>query len=214
MIEIDPARLTGREPYFLLTSLVVPRPIAWVSTVSEESVLNVAPHSYFNAISSAPPIVHFTSTGVKDTLRNIRATGEFVVNIVSLDLVEQMNLTAADFPPEEDEFEWAGLAPAPSSVVRPPRVARAKAAMECTLNQVVSLGNGNMAFGDVVRFHIDESVMRDGRVLPDLLRPVARLGGSMYTDAAAGLFEKRRPTWADVKDAGALAPGTEPPQSG
>lgn len=214
MIELDPAELTGREPYFLLTSLVVPRPIAWVSTISEDGVLNVAPHSYFNVISSAPPIVHFTSTGVKDTLTNIRATGEFVVNIVSLDLAETMNLTAADFPPEEDEFEWAGLDPAPSTVIKPPRVARARAAMECRLNRVVSLGNGNMAFGDVVRFHIDESVMRDGRIAPDLLRPIARLGGSLYTDAAAGLFEIRRPTWADVQRYGPRAPRTEPPQSG
>lgn len=214
MIEIDPAELHGREPYFLLTSLVVPRPIAWVSTISEEGVLNLAPHSYFNVISSAPPIIHFTSTRVKDTLRNIRATGEFVVNIVSLDLVEAMNLSAADFPPEEDEFGWAGLEIAPSTVVKPPRVARARAAMECTLNRVVSLGNGHMSFGDVVRFHIDASVMQDGRVAPDLLRPVARLGGSMYTDAAAGLFELRRPTWADVKDGEIAAPGTKPPQSG
>lgn len=213
-IEIDPASLSGREPYFLLTSLVVPRPIAWVSTLSEEGTRNVAPHSYFNIISSAPPIVHFTSTGEKDTLRNIRATGEFVVNIVSADLARPMNLTAADFPPEEDEFEWAELDSMPSTVVAPPRVSRARAALECKVNRIVSLGNGNMVFGDVVRFHVDEAVMRDGRVAPDLLRPIARMGGSMYSDAAAGLFEIRRPTWANLKDQGPGAAGTEPPQSG
>ena len=107
--EIVPSELEGREPYFLITSLVVPRPIAWVSTLSKEGVPNVAPHSYFNVISSNPWIVHFTSTGEKDTLRNARSTGEFVVNLFGRDLVEKMNFTSADFPPEEDEFEWAGL---------------------------------------------------------------------------------------------------------
>ncbi|MGI8774033.1 MAG: flavin reductase family protein [Actinomycetota bacterium] len=177
----------------------MPRPIAWVSTLGENDVRNLAPHSYFNAISSDPLIIHFTSTGVKDTLRNVRATGEFVVNVVSKDLVEPMNLTAADFPPDEDEFDWAGLEATPSSHVRPPRVARAKAAFECKVNRIVSLGNGNMVFGDVLCLHVDEAVMRDGRVDPALLQPVARLGGSLYTEAAPGLFSLKRPTWKDLK---------------
>lgn len=199
-VEIDPfSELEGRRGYFLMTSLVVPRPIAWVSTLSTDGVRNVAPHSYFNAISSKPLILHFTSTGVKDTLTNVRATGEFVVNIVSAELVEKMNLTAANFPPAEDEFDWAGLEAAPSSVVAPPRLAAAKAAFECRLRSVVSMGDGNMVFGDVIRIHVDESVMRDGRVDPILLRPVGRLGGSGYVDVASGVFELRRPTWDDVK---------------
>jgi flavin reductase (DIM6/NTAB) family NADH-FMN oxidoreductase RutF len=212
-IEIDPSELKGREGYFLLTSLVVPRPIAWVSSISVDGLLNLAPHSYFNAISSDPLIVHFTSTGVKDTLRNVRATGEFVINIVDAASVEPMNLTAADFPPEESEFEWAGLEAAESSLVAPPRVAAAPAALECKVNRTVSLGNGNMVFGDVVRVHVNEDVMRDGRVAPDLLRPISRLGGSTYSDASKGLFDLKRPTWDSLKDQDKPL-WTRPPESG
>lgn len=201
-LQIDPSELEGRAPYFLVTSLVVPRPIAWVSTLSGEGRRNVAPHSYFNVMSSDPLIVHFTSTGVKDTLRNVQETEEFVINIADMDLVAEMNLTAARFPPEEDEFVWGGLEASPSVKVAPPRVARARAAMECKLNRIVSLGNGHMVFGDVVLVHVDEGIMRDGRVAPDLLRPVARLGGAWYTDAATGLFELKRPDWEALKETG------------
>ena len=128
--EIDPARLEGREPYFLITSLVVPRPIAWVSSLSPAGVVNVAPHSYFNVISSNPWILHFTSTGEKDTLRNVRASGEFVVNVVTRELVEEMNFTSADFPPDESELEWARLEGSPSTRISTPRVARARVAFE------------------------------------------------------------------------------------
>src|SRR5688572_27495238 len=107
--ELDLATHTSRENYFLLTSLVVPRPIAWVSSLGADGVRNLAPHSYFNIVSSDPPIVHFTQTGRKDTLNNVEATGEFVISLVSMELAEQMNLTAADFPPGEDEFTWAGV---------------------------------------------------------------------------------------------------------
>lgn len=197
--EIDPARLEGREPYFLITSLVVPRPIAWVSSHSAEGVLNVAPHSYFNAISSNPWILHFTSTGEKDTLRNVRATNEFVVNVVTRELVEEMNFTSADFPPDESEFEWARLEPAPSSRVKVPRVARARVAFECRVNDVVSKGNGHMVFGDVLVAHVDEELFVEGRVDPHLLRPVGRLGGALYTDASGDIFKLPRPTWAQIE---------------
>jgi flavin reductase (DIM6/NTAB) family NADH-FMN oxidoreductase RutF len=197
--EIDPARLEGREPYFLITSMVVPRPIAWVSSISAEGVPNVAPHSYFNVISSNPWILHFTSTGEKDTLRNVRATGEFVINAVTRELVEEMNFTSADFPPGESEFEWAGLEPAPSARVTPPRVARARVAFECRLNDVVSKGNGHMVFGDVLLAHVDESLFVEGRVDPHLLRPVGRLGGALYTDASGDVFKLPRPTWEQVR---------------
>ena len=194
-----PSELRGRGPYHLLTSLVVPRPIAWVSTLSSSGVPNVAPHSYFNAISSDPLIVHFTSTGVKDTLTNVRQTGEFVVNVVTEDLIEKANLTAANFPPGEDEFAWADLDEAPSKTIAPPRVAEAAAAFECAVNRIVSIGNGHMVFGDVTHLVVDERVMRDGRVAPDLLDAVGRLGGSWYTRAATDLFKMMRPTYEDVK---------------
>ncbi len=199
-VEYRPSELATKDPYYLLTSLVVPRPIAWVSTVSGDGVPNLAPHSYFNVISSDPPIVHFTSTGVKDTLTNCRATGEFVVNFVGRDLVEEMNVTAANFPPTESEWEWAGLASERSSLVAPHRVARAKAAFECKVSDIVSKGNGNMVFGDVLVMYVDESVLRDGRVDPRLLHPVGRMGGATYTDAAAELFDLKRPSYQDILD--------------
>lgn len=205
--EIDPARLEGRAPYFLITSLVVPRPIAWVSSVSADGVLNVAPHSYFNAISSNPWIVHFTSTGEKDTLRNVRATGEFVVNVVTRELVDEMNFTSADFPPGESEFEWARLEPAPSVRVAPPRVARARVAFECRVNEIVSKGNGHMVFGDVLLAHVDEALFVDGRVEPHLLRPVGRLGGALYTDASGDVFKLPRPTWDQIRTGQVRRPG-------
>ncbi|HJR45616.1 MAG TPA: flavin reductase family protein [Actinomycetota bacterium] len=200
--EIVPTEVPGRGAYHLLTSLVVPRPIGWVSTVSTSGVKNVAPHSYFNAVSSEPLIVHFTSTGVKDSLVNACATGEFVVNIVSRDLAEAMNLTAANFPPEEDEFSWAGLEAVPSRTVKAPRVGAAKAALECKVVHTLELGNGHMVFGEVQLIVIDESVMRDGRVDPELLAPIGRLSGATYTDTARALFELKRPSYDDVRSEG------------
>lgn len=202
---IVPGETEGRASYFLLTSLVVPRPIAWVSSVAEDGKRNLAPHSFFNAISSDPPIVHFTSTGVKDTLRNVRATGEFVVNIVTEDFADRMNVTAANLPPDRDEFLWARLESEPSLKVEPERVAGIKAALECKVEQIVSLGNGNMVFGDVVCLHVDESVMDGDRILQDRLGAIARLGGAGYTRVADGLFEMKRPTYEDL-----LAAGKEP----
>ncbi len=197
--QVDPSELAGREAYHLLTSLVVPRPIAWVSTLSRSGIRNVAPHSYFNGMSSDPLIVHFTSTGTKDSFVNARDTGEFVVNMVSRDLAEEMNLTAANFPPEEDEFTWARLDDAPSFRVKPPRVAAAKAAFECKVVHILELGNGCMVFGEVVMIVVDEQIVREGRVDPELLSPIGRLGGSTYTDAARALFDLQRPSYDDVR---------------
>jgi flavin reductase (DIM6/NTAB) family NADH-FMN oxidoreductase RutF len=199
MPSFDPTELPGRAPYFLLTALVVPRPIAWVSSLSESAVVNLAPHSYFNAVSSDPLIVHFTSTGdrEKDSLRNCRASGEFVVNVVSRDLLVEMNLTSADAPPEVSELDLAGLATTPSLRVRPPRVARAKAALECRVVDIISKGNGNMVFGEVVHIVVDDSVWREGRVDPVLLDPVGRLAGSAYATLGEVLNIKR-PTYAEL----------------
>src|SRR5215831_1163896 len=122
--------------YQLLTALVVPRPIGWISTISESGVRNVAPYSYFNLMGSDPPYVAFGSTGVKDSLRNLREVPEFVANIVTMHLLERMNFTSGDFPREEDEFGWAGLTPVPAAKVRPFRVGEAKAHLECEVAQV------------------------------------------------------------------------------
>ncbi len=198
-IDIDPKELSSRDGYQLLTSLVAPRPIAWVSTLSESGVRNLAPHSYFNVISSDPLIVHFTSTGTKDSLVNARARGEFVVNMVNEELGEQMNDTAANFPPDEDEFDRVGVDAAPSTIVAPPRVAAAPASFECKVLEIVSLGNGSMVFGEVVWIHVRDDVMRDGRVDPLLFKPIGRLGGAMYSAAARGVFEMRRPNWDEIR---------------
>ncbi|HEX2196696.1 MAG TPA: flavin reductase family protein, partial [Actinomycetota bacterium] len=117
------------------------------------------------------------------------------------------NFTSADFPPGESEFEWARLDQAPSARVTPPRVARARVAFECKLNDVVSKGNGHMVFGNVLVAHVDEELLRDGRVDPHLLRPVGRLGGALYTDASGDVFKLPRPTWEQVRTGEVPRPG-------
>ncbi|MET8829297.1 flavin reductase family protein [Streptomyces sp. NPDC004610] len=191
-----------RDVYRLLTALVVPRPIAWVSTLSADGVRNVAPHSYFTIASHDPPHVVFSSTAVRDTLTNIRATGEFVVNVVSAELVTAMNLTSADFPPGEDEFGWAGLAQASAVRVAAPRVARAKAHLECRFVREVPVGGSALVIGEVLHLHVAPEVWRAGRVDPELLAPVARLSGSAYAPLGP-VFRLPRPDWAGLNgDAG------------
>jgi flavin reductase (DIM6/NTAB) family NADH-FMN oxidoreductase RutF len=166
--------------YFLMTSLVVPRPIAWISTISEAGVCNLAPYSHFNNCSSNPPIVLFSSNGEKDTLRNIRETGEFVVNVVSHDLRSQMRITSAQWDSHVDEIEKAGLEALDSLYVRPPRVRQAKASMECKLREVIEMGSGRVVFGDVLCFHVAEEIWVNGRVSTERLQPVGKLDGSNY----------------------------------
>lgn len=201
-LELAPADWPSREVYFLMTGLVIPRPIAWVSTLDADGRRNLAPHSYFNVVAHEPPHVVFSSSGVKDTLRNIRATGEFVVNLVSMDVVERMNFTATDFPPGEDEFAWAQVAAQPSVTVAAPRVAEAKAHLECRVVETVVAGNGTIVVGEVTHLHVDPSVWRDGRVDPELLDPVCRLAGTRYARLGE-VFQLPRPRWTDVQ-------GTEP----
>ncbi len=202
-LELDPADWPVRENYFLLTALVVPRPIAWVSTLAGDGTPNLAPHSYFNAVASDPLHVMFSSTGVKDTLRNVRESGEFVLSIVSQELVEQMNFTSTDFPPDHDEFEWAQLETAPAVRVAAPRVKAAKAHLECRVAHIVPVGNSHVVIGEVCHLHVDPSVWRDGRVDPRLLDPVCRLSGTGYAELGE-VFRLPRPRWADV------APGGRP----
>jgi flavin reductase (DIM6/NTAB) family NADH-FMN oxidoreductase RutF len=179
-LELDLAALGERERYFLLTSVVVPRPIAWVSTLDARGARNLAPYSYFNACSATPPIVHFTSTTSRDSIANVKATGEFVINVVSEDLAQAMRASSAALHSGEDEFEVAGLQTVPSRTVSPPRVAGAKVALECRLRRLLEMGEGTMAFGDVLHVHVERSVWREGRVDPTLLRPVGRLSAPHY----------------------------------
>lgn len=202
-VSLEPAALESGAAYHLLNSLVVPRPIAWVSTRSEKGVANLAPHSYFTVLAPDPPTICFSSGGEKDSLRNARFTGDFVVNIVGEELAEAMNHTSADFPPEESEFTAAGLTPIPSDLVRAPRLAEAPASMECRLLQVLEIGRtpNYVVIGEVVRFHVAERVWRDGRVDMAALRPVGRLAGSGYS-YTRDLFRMDRPTYAGLIAAG------------
>jgi len=174
-----------RDVYFLMTSLVVPRPIAWISTISKEGICNLAPYSHFSNCSANPPIMLFSSTGVKDTLRNIQDTKEFVVNVVTHELRHQMRITSASWPAETDEITKAGLTTADSRFVRPPRVRQAKASIECKLREIIPMGAGYVVFGDVQCFHIADEVMTNGRVTAELLRPVGKLDASNYTTVNA-----------------------------
>ncbi len=196
-LELDPDDWDPVQVYFLLTGLIIPRPIAWVSSQDADGRRNVAPHSFFNMVAHTPPHVMFSSIGEKDTVRNVRATGEFVCNIVTMDVVEQMNFTSTNFPPDEDEFAWAGLTPAPAARVAAPRVAEAKAHLECRMTREVEVGNGRLVLGEVVHVHVDPSVWAAGRIDPAKLDPVARLAGSGYAQLGE-LFKLVRPRWDDV----------------
>jgi flavin reductase (DIM6/NTAB) family NADH-FMN oxidoreductase RutF len=174
--DFTPEALGAGRFYKLLTAVVVPRPIAWVSSRSASGVDNLAPHSFFTVASVTPPIVQFTSVGPKDTLRNIEETGEFVVNFTPEPLFEIINETATDYPPEIGEFDAVGVAREPSLMVAPPRVAESPVALECQLYAVFSIGDCFLILGEVVHAAIDTSVLREGHPEVTALRPLARLG--------------------------------------
>ena len=177
---LDPDTVPGGI-YHLLNAVVVPRPIAWVSTRSEAGVDNLAPHSYFTISSVIPPVVQFTSVGTKDSLRNAQATGEFVVSICTEALAERVNVTAVPFPPSDSEFDAAGLTREPSARVAPCRVAESPVSLECELAGVKSFGASTVVFGRVVWVAVKPEVVADDRVDIELLRPIARLAGADYS---------------------------------
>jgi flavin reductase (DIM6/NTAB) family NADH-FMN oxidoreductase RutF len=160
----------------LLKAVVVPRPIAWVSTISGAGVPNLAPHSFFTVASQRPPVVQFTSIGHNDSLRNAIDTGEFVISLANLEMFEQINATGTNYPPEIDEFEAVGVEPEPSELVAPPRVAGSPAAIECVTERTVEFDHSVVVFGRVLGIAVDEKVL-DGEH-PDIgrLEPLARLG--------------------------------------
>lgn len=178
--EIDPAQLGSGPFYGFLTSVIVPRPIAWVSTTSADGVDNLAPHSFFTVASTDPPVVQFTSVGRKDSLRNAEATGEFVVGFTPAALFEQINATGTNFPSDVSEFDAVGLTREPSAKVKPPRVAESPVALECVLHATVGIGRSTVVLGRVVHAAVDEAVLRDDRPAIDLLDPVARLGANEW----------------------------------
>ncbi len=182
--EIDPTAYRPSQVYRLLTAVVVPRPIAWVSSRSADGVDNLAPHSFFTVACSDPPIVQFTSIGVKDTLRNVRATREFIVHLAPLSLIDAVNLSGADQPALLSEFDVTGLEREPALVVGAARVAASPVAIECRLHATLELGDSTLVLGRVVHIALDEEVLEAGAAgadhLPhpdvEALAPLARLG--------------------------------------
>lgn len=180
-IDFDPNERDRDAFYRLLTAVVVPRPIAWVSTTDRDgSCDNLAPHSFFTVSCVAPPVVQFTSVGRKDSLRNIEETGAFVVNLAPERFFEEINATATDFPRGVSEFDAVGIAREPSLRVTPPRVAASPVALECELHSTLRLGDSTVVFGRVVHAAVEESVMVDGHPEIDRLRPLGRLGKDQW----------------------------------
>lgn len=170
----------GIDAYRLLTSIVVPRPIAWISTLSAVGVGNLAPHSFFGVASANPPMVTFTSVGHKDTVRNVRETGEFVICTSTEAMMHAVNATSAPFDVDVDESEAVGVEMTPSVVVAPPRVAASPASLECSVHQIHEVGDSVLVIGQVLMMTIDDAVMVDGEPDYTRMRPVARLGGEVW----------------------------------
>lgn len=168
----DPAT----DAYDLLTSVVVPRPIAWISTVGADGVGNLAPHSFFSVACARPPIISFTSVGRKDTLRNVLATGHFVVSVVGEDQRDLANASSAPFDPEADEAQELGIALEPSALVPVPRIAGSAASVECRLHSSIKLGDSHLVLGSVVAVTVRTDALEDGRPTMEALRPMSRLG--------------------------------------
>ena len=205
-MEYDIATLPPGDAYRLVTNLVVPRPIALVTTTGEDGLVNAAPFSFFNILGSDPPVIALgisrSRNGEKDTGANIARLGEWVVNLVSFDLADKMNVTAIEFPRHTSELAAAGLTPAPSVVVGPPRVAECAAALECRHAQTVTVGNNKIVLGEVVHVHIADTLLdSEGRFLPDRYDVIGRMGGGGgYVRTGAGLFDLPRLTLAQWQD--------------
>ncbi len=199
----DP-RTAPNNVYSLLNSIVVPRPIAWVSTLSPEGIANLAPHSYCMIVSASPPIIAFSSSGAKDTLHNVRATGEFVFNHVAEALAEVMNLSSADFPPDTSEFDWTGLTPVESVVVKAPRVGESPASLECRVRDIQEFGDepSYLIIGDVVHITVETSLLKEGILDDTRSRPIGRLARTQYA-YSRDFFEMPRPTFRGLLEAGA-----------
>lgn len=174
--DFSPAVTSARDFYRLLTAVVVPRPIAWVSSVSPAGVDNLAPHSFFTVASTNPPIVQFTSVGEKDSLLNIMESGEFVVNLAPTALLEEVNATGTNFPPDVSEFDAAGLTREPSLTVGAPRVKQSPAVLECRLHSVLEMGDSTLVFGQVTHAAVSDAVLGGSHPQIDLLEPLSRLG--------------------------------------
>jgi flavin reductase (DIM6/NTAB) family NADH-FMN oxidoreductase RutF len=186
----------GLLPHDPFKAFIAPRPIGWVSTLGPDGEVNLAPYSYFNAVQDSPPTLMFSSAGPKDSATFARAGGEFVWNMPTYDLREQMNETSRTVPRGVNEFERAGLTMTPSRLVAPPRVAESPVALECTVVDVVSLETNIVTFGRVVGVHLDERYVVDGRFDLARAKPIARCGYKGDYAVVESLFEMFRPDYA------------------
>lgn len=193
----DKSRPLRHDPF---KAIVAPRPVGWVTTISAAGAVNLAPYSYFNGVLSRPNLVMFSSEGFKDSVRNAQETGEFVCNLATWDLREAMNITSAPMPYGANEMERAGLAAAPSRLVKPPRVAASPCALECKLIRIVALNDidgepldGHVVIGRVIGVHIDDAFIKDGRLDTAAMKPIARCGYDEYA-VVESVFAMTRPT--------------------
>ncbi|HJV25944.1 MAG TPA: flavin reductase family protein [Aromatoleum sp.] len=203
-MQIDPSRHSAADNYKLLTNVVVPRPIAWVTSVNAAGTVNLAPFSFFNAVASNPPYV-MISVGsndagqLKDTAVNIEATGEFVVNMVTEDLFAAMNISAADFPPDQSELAAAGLTAAPSVHIQVPRVAEAQVSLECRLHSTIPLGTNKVYVGEVVMFHLADHLVGP-RLHIEGFAPLGRLGSPSVYCRSTDRFNAPRISYAQWRE--------------
>lgn len=204
LVQLDPKQMSFQEKYKLLIGCVQPRPIAFVSTISSDGVMNVAPYSFFNGVSSEPLCVMFSVTvkgsdgGKKDTLRNIEQTGEFVINVVTEDIVAPVNQASAEYPSEVSEFDAVDFTPLPSKLIRAPRVKESPINLECELYKLVPVGSGGkgsstIVIGEVVYAHVRDDIFENGRIITERMKPVSRLAGSFYAPVRDA-FEIPRPS--------------------
>lgn len=196
----DTGELSALDRYKLLIGLIVPRPIGWIGTVDAMGRRNLAPYSLFNVVAGTPPTVLFSpgrrDGAEKDSLRAVKETGAFTVNIVTEATAAAMNVTSGEYPPEVDEFDLAGLTPIAGDDVGAPLVAEAAANLECRVTQIVDLAEpptNSVVFGQVRRIHVASHVLEGTRVIPERLAAVGRMAGSAYSRTADGLFSMDRP---------------------
>lgn len=195
-MNVAPTQLSHSELYGILLNSVAPRPIAWVSTLSASGLPNLAPFSFFNVMCVDPPLLGFapglkepkagdTDGEPKDTLRNIRETREFVVNIVTYELLHAMNITSGEYPPAVNEFELAKVTPMPSQLVRPARVAESPVSFECKLHQILDFSpaptSGSLVIGEIISIYLGEAHLKHGKLDRDSLDLIGRMGGIQYT---------------------------------
>ena len=200
---LKPENLSIKENYKLIIGSVLPRPVVLISSLSENGTPNLAPFSFFTGLTSNPPTVGFASVmkgkegNKQDTLVNIETSGEFVINVVTEDIAHKMIKTATDFSPDTDEFQMAGFTAVESEIVKPPRAKESPINFECTVYQIFYIGDGSegsgaFVIGKIVRYHIDDSIYSDGKIMTKLLKPVGRLAGQDYTTLGQCFFMEHK----------------------